>query len=57
MKLFLLPHLICPACLPHESPLSISIDREEDGDVISGILSCKKCKRPFTIRDGVAQLV
>jgi SAM-dependent methyltransferase len=57
MKLFLLPHLICPACLPHELPLSISVDRENDGDVINGNLSCKKCKRRFPIRDGVALLV
>lgn len=57
MKLFLLPHLICPACLPHENPLSISIGREEDDDVISGSLSCKKCNRRYQVCDGVAYLL
>lgn len=57
MKRFLLPHLICPACLPKEHQLSIAVDQEEDGDIINGRLCCDRCKRRFPIRDGIALLL
>lgn len=57
MKRFLLPHLICPACLPREEPLILStVHREEEDDVISGRLSCGRCRRRFDIADGIARL-
>lgn len=57
MKNFLLPHLICPACLPKECQLAHSIKSENDGDIITGNLTCTKCKCCFPIRDGVAYLL
>lgn len=57
MKRILLPHIICPACLPKEHQLCLSVNREEDGDIITGTLSCKKCNRRFPIRDGIACLL
>lgn len=57
MKKFLLAHLICPACLPDEIALNSDIARMENDDILSGKLSCKKCKRNFPIRDGVALLL
>ncbi|MBJ6724613.1 class I SAM-dependent methyltransferase [Geomesophilobacter sediminis] len=57
MKLFLVPHLICPACLPKERPLDLVVDHESEGDVVSGKLVCTKCRRKFPIRDGVATLL
>ncbi|TWJ33610.1 methyltransferase domain-containing protein [Geobacter argillaceus] len=57
MKRFLLPHLICPVCLPYEYQLDLSVDCETDGDIITGSLTCKKCKRRFPIREGIAQLL
>lgn len=57
MKRFLLPHLICPACLPAEHRLLPAVDLERDDDIISGQLSCPKCRRRFPVRDGVAQLL
>lgn len=57
MKNFLLPYLICPACLPKEQPLDISVETEADADILSGQLICGKCKRRFPIRDGVAHLL
>jgi uncharacterized protein YbaR (Trm112 family) len=57
MKSFLLPHLICPACLPREHRLELTADRERDGDVTAGHLSCRACRRRFPIRDGVALLL
>ena len=40
MKRILLPHIICPACLPQEQPLSLSENREEDGHHEKG--SCEE---------------
>lgn len=57
MKRFLAPFLICPACLPKELPLKLSIDREEDGDVVTGTLACPGCRKRFPIRDGIALLI
>ncbi|MDD2899176.1 MAG: methyltransferase domain-containing protein [Desulfuromonadaceae bacterium] len=57
MKTFLLPHLICPACLPAEIPLKIDRSREDRGDIVSGKLSCEKCRRIFPIREGIAFLL
>lgn len=59
MKEFLLPHLICPACLPKENALDIKerkMDRHRENDIVSGELHCCKCKRSFPIKDGIAYL-
>lgn len=57
MKQFLLPHLICPACLPDEIPLEVLSERVVFDDIVSGELCCKKCKRRFSIKDGIAFLL
>lgn len=58
MKRFLLPHLICPACLPREEPLTLAAGKRETGDDIdNGQLSCPRCRRQFEIRNGVAHLL
>lgn len=57
MKRMLIPLLICPACLPKEQPLELSSVREQDGDIISADLSCRKCRKRFPIRDGIALLI
>lgn len=57
MKKFLLPHLICPACLPKELSLQASVNQERDKDIIAGYLSCPGCKRRFPIKDGLALLL
>ena len=57
MKQFLLAHLICPACLPDEMSLETTAKRSENDDIITGELYCKKCKRRFPIRDGIATLL
>ncbi|MBC7962841.1 MAG: methyltransferase domain-containing protein [Steroidobacteraceae bacterium] len=56
MKRKLIPLLICPACLPKEQPLELDSSRVRDGDIISGELSCRKCRKRFPIRDGIAVL-
>ena len=57
MKQFLLAHLICPACLPGEMPLEVSAKRVEGDDIVTGELCCKKCRRRFPIREGIATLL
>lgn len=56
MKRVLLPLLICPACLPKERPLEISSARFQNDDIVSAELSCRKCRKRFPIRDGIAIL-
>lgn len=57
MKKIILPFLICPACLPKEQPLRLATEREADGDIVAGTLSCGKCRRYFPVRDGIAHLL
>lgn len=57
MKQFLLPYLICPACLPDEKPLEVSATRLDGDDIVSGELYCKKCRKRFPIKDGIATLL
>lgn len=58
MKRFLLPYLICPACLPREEPLTLmAVERETADDIQSGRLSCPRCRRRFDIKEGVAYLL
>lgn len=57
MKTFLLSHLICPACLPQEQPLTLTGERREGEEIVAGRLSCRRCRRDYPIRDGIAELV
>lgn len=57
MRRFLLPHLICPACLPKEYPLLASVEQEKDDDIIAGSLSCGNCDRRYPLQDGIAVLL
>lgn len=57
MKQFLLPHLICPACLPAEIPLEVTAKRVEHDDIVTGELHCKKCRKRFPVKDGIAILL
>lgn len=58
MKRFLLPLLICPACLPREEPLTLAaVDRESGDDITSGRLDCPRCRHRFAISAGIARLL
>lgn len=52
-------NLSCPACSSSGGdpvPLTLTIDHEVDGDVISGHFACTGCLRRFPVIDGVAVL-
>jgi len=57
MKKDLLDILICPACLPRETPLTISVAQEKGRDVISGYLTCGGCGQRYAIEQGIANLL
>lgn len=57
MKQFLLLHLVCPACLPGEISLEVLPKHVVYDDIVTGELCCKKCKRQFPIKNGIAILL
>ena len=57
MKKSLITHLVCPDCLPREYSLRLTSDKEEDGDIITGKLSCSHCKNDYLIQNGIAKLL
>nr|VFJ62100.1 MAG: Methyltransferase domain-containing protein [Candidatus Kentron sp. FW]VFJ67448.1 MAG: Methyltransferase domain-containing protein [Candidatus Kentron sp. FW] len=56
MKKKILGLLVCPRCLPNNSPLQAEIVQEEEEDIIDGTLVCAGCGARFAIEDGVAIL-
>jgi len=56
MKKRILEMLICPVCLPEEQGLNPHIKKEEENDIIEGILSCTHCGREYPIQNGIAFL-
>ncbi|MDI6797522.1 MAG: methyltransferase domain-containing protein [Desulfatibacillaceae bacterium] len=56
MKKFVLPLLICPACLPKEQGLDCVIESEQEDDILEGTLACSFCGTTYPIRHGVAFL-
>lgn len=56
MKKTLLDLLVCPSCLPHENKLVGRIQREEEGDMVEGVLECRRCGRSYPVREGIAFL-
>lgn len=56
MKKDLLEILICPRCLPRETPLSLLNGKSLENDIKDGLLTCSSCGSSFPIEDGVAFL-
>lgn len=52
----LLDWLVCPACLPKERKLAHTAQEEQDGDIVTGTLSCPACGARYAITDGLADL-
>ena len=50
----LLDILVCPMC---KSELQLSSENIIDGEIISGLLSCKACKEEYPIPEGIPNLL
>ncbi|MFP4632445.1 MAG: methytransferase partner Trm112 [Halobacteriales archaeon] len=46
--------LCCPVC---KGELELSVDDEEDGDVLEGSLYCEECDETYVITEGIPDLL
>lgn len=46
--------ICCPTC---KADLTLSVDSEENDEVLSGNLTCSKCKKVYSIKDGIPNLL
>ncbi|MGC9196323.1 MAG: methyltransferase domain-containing protein [Syntrophobacteraceae bacterium] len=56
MKREILNYLICPRCLPEESPLRLGNFSSSNGEITEGRLECSRCTKVYPITDGIACL-
>ncbi len=54
MKKDILDILCCPIC---KGNLELTIEKEEKDEIIKGFFSCKKCKKNYTIEEGIPNLL
>ena len=54
MKKDLLDILACPMC---KSPLNLTVDEENDVEVVRGTLHCEKCHEDYPIEDSIPNLL
>ena len=54
MRRDLVDILACPLC--HE-PLTLHVEREEDGEVLEGHLECTSCHERYPIVEGIPNLL
>ncbi len=50
MKKDLIDVICCPSC---KGVLKLEITREEKDEIIQGMFICEKCKKTYTIDDGI----
>ena len=46
--------LCCPVC---KGELELTVDREEDGEIVEGTLYCEECDETYGIDDGIPDLL
>jgi len=54
MKRDMLDILCCPTC---KGDLKLDVKKEEKGEIITGVFTCKKCKCVYSIEDGIPNLL
>lgn len=55
MKPELVDILACPVCLA--SPLQLKVSRQQNGEVISGTLSCPSCGKEYPIEEKIPRMI
>ena len=54
MKPDLMDILVCPMC---KGDLTLTVEKEEDGEIIEGNLHCAQCEEDYPIRDAIPNLL
>jgi len=54
MKKEIIKILCCPTC---KGELSLTIEKEEKGEIITGMFSCAQCHCNYPIIDGIPNLL
>lgn len=54
MKRDLMEILACPVC---KSALELTVDQEEDGEIVTGTLRCPACEEDYPIEDAIPNLL
>ena len=54
MKRDLMDILVCPLC---KGELTLTVDKEEDGEIVEGSLNCAACDETYPIEDSIPNLL
>ncbi|MBN2600325.1 MAG: methytransferase partner Trm112 [Candidatus Thermoplasmatota archaeon] len=54
MKKELIKILCCPTC---KGELKLEVEKEEEGEIITGKFTCPQCKCSYPISDGIPNLL
>ena len=54
MKRDLMDILVCPLC---KGELTLTVDKEEDGEIVEGNLHCAACDETYPIEDSIPNLL
>ena len=46
--------LVCPVC---KGPLTLTVERETDGEILDGALRCDTCDETYPIAEGIPNLL
>jgi len=46
--------LVCPMC---KGDLDLAVEKEVDGDIVTGTLTCKACHERYPIEDGIPNML
>ena len=55
MKQKLMEILACPVCKFH--PLELKIEKEEEGEIVDGIIRCPKCNIDYPVRERIPNML
>lgn len=54
MRLQLMEILVCPMC---KGDLELKVEKEENGDIVTGTITCKSCAERYPIEDGIPNML
>jgi uncharacterized protein YbaR (Trm112 family) len=54
MKREIIKIICCPTC---KGDLELSVEKEQNGDILSGSFTCARCQVTYPITDGIPDLL